>query len=511
MLCQACEEAIRRAAKTVAQIKDKPSSEEIWLAASFLHPSLRVFRQSIAAGCYLCRSLEELLRNAAELQGPNEHNLRASSPSRIVGNIMTRVGKWTIQHTILPCAIYTGTNMSMKFLDSAQQWCSRRYLFQVYYGPWGMPAYPITAYHGPSLNFALCPVLSGSSSVDSDFDARLRTRHAWTGDSTNLWNYWLNICLETHARCRAIEQRLQPFSPKRLVELLLDDHGRLFMWRLVCSSTTGVVPYFTLSHCWGTSQPIHLTKDNSSLLWNSSSVHELPKTYQDALSIVNSMNYKYIWIYSLCIVQDDEEDWEIESSQMGLIYHHAVCNIAATWASNGGEGCFGTRDPTMVTPTFITLRSKVDGSSTCQFSRDYVSRYNEDITEAPLGKRGWVVQERYLARRQLNCTKRQLYWECHELLASEEFPDGFPGDHPAKTDRRYTTLESLRKPCLNLNNGEQTRRDWAALVGHYSHCQLTRDTDKLVALSGLESRLQSTVDDVYVAGLWTKNLYQQMC
>lgn len=238
--------------------------------------------------------------------------------------------------------------------------------------------------------FSLSPISSDSSSGDP------------YSDSTALWHRWFNTCFESHATCRSVAQRLQTYSPKRLVELLLDNHGNLSMWRLVHTLTIGTVPYFTLSHCWGPSQPPRSTMDTISELSNSSSVDGLPQTYRQALAIFNSMGYKYIWIDSLCIVQDDAKDWETESSLMGLTYHHAVCNIAATWAANGGDGCFSTRDSSTVCPTFTKLGFKVDGSSTYQISRAHHSAYTEDIAEghhsayiaeAPLNKRGWVVQE----------------------------------------------------------------------------------------------------------------------
>lgn len=359
--------------------------------------------------------------------------------------------------------------------------------------------------------FVLSPSVSDSTSVDPHSDARLGTQSAWTGDSRALWHYWFNTCLEHHATCRSVEQRLQTYSPKRLVELILDDNSCLSTWRLVYSATVGTIPYFTLSHCWGSSQPRRLTKDNISLLSKPSPVYGLPETYRHALEIVNSLGYKYIWIDSLCIVQDDTKDWETEFSLMGLTYNHAVCNIAATWAADGGDGCFSTRDPTTVCPTFVTLGSKVDGSSIFQLSLARDFSYNEDITQAPLNQRGWVVQERYLARRQLSCAQRQLYWECHEVLASEEFPYGHPADDSVTSWPRLAAEGSPQKPCLDSNGGAHTRRGWAALVELYSGCQLTRELDKLVALSGLANQLQAMVDDVYIFGLWAKDLCRQIC
>jgi hypothetical protein len=53
----------------------------------------------------------------------------------------------------------------------------------------------------------------------------------------------------------------------------------------------------------------------------------------------------YIWIDSLCIIQDKVEDWQIEAAKMGSIYRHSFCNIAATGFQDGRNVLFVRRDP----------------------------------------------------------------------------------------------------------------------------------------------------------------------
>lgn len=526
MLCLNCEKAIQAAAKhfRLTQGMSDPNIQHR-LNSSFLHFSLRDFSLSIAAGCYFCQHLENFLRHDAEFRTGDEHGYLDVRPPPFVGNILTRAVNWTIQQILIPCTIYNEANLSKRLLDAAQQWCTSSYLFWIYIDPSlhikvlpvgfkgirnSLPGLgSISSWTGTS--FLLSPIPSDNSSADPHSDASLWTRNAWTGDSTALWRYWFNTCLGSHATCRSADQSIRVYSPKRLVELLVDDHGSLSMWRLVYADEIGTVPYFTLSHCWGSSQPLRLTKDNISLLSKPSPVYRLPKTYGHALAIVNSLGHKYLWIDSLCIIQDDDQDWETESSIMGYIYNHAVCNIAAAWAAGSGDGCFSTRDPTTVCPTFITPGFKVDDSSTFQISGGIDFPYYNDITQAPLNKRGWVVQERYLAWRQLSFAKRQLYWECHELSASEEFPYGHPVRKHDSSVVRFKPEEIPLKPSLYSNRGAHTRLGWAELVELYSGCQLTRVSDKLVALSGLANHLQDKVDDVYISGLWRKDICQQLC
>ncbi len=128
----------------------------------------------------------------------------------------------------------------------------------------------------------------------------------------------------------------------------------------------------------------------------------LPKTYQDALRITSLLGFRYIWIDSLCIIQDDIEDWRTQSGKMNQIYRTASCNIAASWAADGGDGCFSTRDPTTSSQTITLTHPGSHEPEEYQMSVSREANYRAEITQAALNTRAWVVQERYLARKQLS-------------------------------------------------------------------------------------------------------------
>ncbi len=70
---------------------------------------------------------------------------------------------------------------------------------------------------------------------------------------------------------------------------------------------------------------------------------ELPKTFRDAVRITRGLGIRYLRIDSLCIIQDDEKDWEIESAKMADVYMCSGRNLAATHSRNGNSGCFAER------------------------------------------------------------------------------------------------------------------------------------------------------------------------
>jgi Heterokaryon incompatibility protein (HET) len=126
----------------------------------------------------------------------------------------------------------------------------------------------------------------------------------------------------------------------------------------------------------------------------------LPKTIRDAVEVTRELGVPYLWVDSLCILQDDESDWIHESNHMGLIFENAVCTIAATWAGHAGEGLY-----------------RPDFSATDEAPQESDSRnFHEDVTLSKWNRRGWVVQERILSRRIIHFAYNQLYWECQQTV-----------------------------------------------------------------------------------------------
>lgn len=71
----------------------------------------------------------------------------------------------------------------------------------------------------------------------------------------------------------------------------------------------------------------------------------MPKTFVDAITITRHLGIRYLWIDSLCICQDDSEDWARESSRMCEVYRNAHVVIAANRSIDSEGGCFHLRQP----------------------------------------------------------------------------------------------------------------------------------------------------------------------
>jgi hypothetical protein len=127
---------------------------------------------------------------------------------------------------------------------------------------------------------------------------------------------------------------------------------------------------------------------------------ELQETFQDAVIVTRRLGFQYLWIDSLCIVQNDNEELRSEMKNMEDIFSLASCTIAATSATSCKDRF---------------LCRSVNGVSAS-------NNFDDEIEKAELNTRGWVLQERALSRRTIHFGKTQTYWECGAGIACESEP-----------------------------------------------------------------------------------------
>ena len=331
-----------------------------------------------------------------------------------------------------------------------------------------------------------------------------------------LAEHWISSCRTNHMSCRKFLSA-SPYHPTRLIEIAplastSDDKLHL----RIAGEHSPEVPYMTLSHCWGKSKFLKLTKTTSQRLRDGfSEADTLSKTFQDAITMCREFGVKYLWIDSLCIFQDSPEDWRCEAAQMGQVYENSFCNIAATGASSDEEGCFKGRDVSLLQRCIIKSEWDNQVNRTWEIvDRDY---WYARIDKAPLNQRGWVMQERWLSPRVLHYGRDQILWECNELDACETYPGGLPKSlrdprSGFKLDPEFLERLQYWKEDYNIaaDPDSSHRSTWSAIVSRYSVTSLTKGEDKLVAISGIAKRMQSLLDDEYLAGLWRKDLPCQL-
>ena len=193
---------------------------------------------------------------------------------------------------------------------------------------------------------------------------------AMDSNSDECWSQitsWIEECGRDHFLCgsqtgfMAMPITSSQTLPRRVVDIG-DEEDNSGIRLFESNFSTGL--YLALSHAWGNHLPIKTTMDTikrwkKNIPWN-----DLSKTFQDAIHITGKLGVRYLWIDTLCIIQDDKRDWEIEAANMAKIYQDALIVISATLSTDGTGGCFSERQ----TSTEITAVNG-DGTKTRVFAR----------------------------------------------------------------------------------------------------------------------------------------------
>ncbi|KAI9646051.1 Guanine nucleotide-binding protein subunit gamma [Ciborinia camelliae] len=310
---------------------------------------------------------------------------------------------------------------------------------------------------------------------------------------------WYHECSSKHIACNTALAASKTHLPSRLLRI---DENQKYV-RLV-ETREEVIPdshYSALSHCWGNSDILKLTSLTRDKLKAGIPLELLPKTFIEAIFVARKMTIPYIWIDSLCIVQDSPDDWQSESALMESVYSNSKLNIMATASKNSHEGLSRSRDPRNL--QLCLVETKWKSAENDQFYLVEPGSWDWTMTRAPLIKRGWVLQERILSPRSLHFCDDELLWECRELSASETYPTGIP-------KFCTNTLGYSNVKIKELPDKDAVYKRWKNWVNIYSRTCLTNDSDKLVAISALAKCTRIALNDVYLAGLWKSKFIDQL-
>jgi hypothetical protein len=263
---------------------------------------------------------------------------------------------------------------------------------------------------------------------------------------------WVKDCSQHHEICQSSID-VERVLPSRLVDIGLSEESIV----RVCNTATfpNSTRYMTLSHCWGKKQIATLSLNNFATFEAGITISTLPQTFQDAIRISRFLGTRYIWIDSLCIIQDSKEDWQKESLRMDSVYSYSYCNIAATRSSDSHGGCFTERPAQACHPVIINQLGALITEGIPNEPYDvgpYYSGLNnfwkDEIEDSVLLSRAWVFQERLLAPRVLHFARNQIFFECRQTCANESNPSGI------RRLSRVSVKSSVGKLCaLDKSSG----------------------------------------------------------
>ncbi|KAH8595946.1 heterokaryon incompatibility protein-domain-containing protein [Bisporella sp. PMI_857] len=201
-------------------------------------------------------------------------------------------------------------------------------------------------------------------------------------------------------------------------------------------------------------------------------LHLLSRTFQDAIQVTRALGLRFLWIDSLCIVQDDKNDWTIEAAKMAQVYQGSYFTIAATSSTNSDGGL-------------------------------------KTIWDSRLSSRAWVLQEQVLSPRLIHFTEHQMFFQCFSGLESE---DGTVND-AGLSSLKGTALTPEGEMGLGMRDFStpaQAISSWWSWVEEYSYRSLTFHSDRMAAVAGIVMYYRSVTLDEAILGLWKETLWSDL-
>lgn len=325
--------------------------------------------------------------------------------------------------------------------------------------------------------------------------------------STSAAEDWLVSCIQEHLECREVGN---VFVPPRLLRVTcVQDEVHL-----VSMDVTKPVPYAALSYCWGGDQLSKTVKSNVGIVPRA--MKDLPQTIHDAILVTRQLKLEYLWVDSMCIIQDSDEDKDALINQMHKIFACAQVTIAASKASSCTEGFLAPRSN--VPQFYAATRGPLEIDNS--IPRRVVLIPPSKRRVEPLVRRAWSLQETTLSRRILSYGSQQLHWYCGECVRH----DGGVEDCESSNRASFQTLDernfgdnSGRLEMIGAGRfeklGTSTSLRWIQILKQYTMREMSEPSDKLIAISAVAQRLASLTEGRwgrYHAGIWRERFFEQL-
>lgn len=372
---------------------------------------------------------------------------------------------------------------------------------------------------------------------------------------------WLENCDRSH-NCNIFSTDNsfdREWYPKRLIDVTNGTLPRLFETH----SERPHSGYATLSHCWGSNlEFITLSTENLAKFYSGIAIDILPESFRDAIKICKHLDIRYLWIDSLCILQDSHSDWLLHTVEMSSVYQNCYLNLSFDVAANPQQGAFTCRNTDVLQDceAFYTVPRKLGlatmgRADSLSSDNDSTGEFPDDISEIPykaersdedspgetgsmeedstketidvirclvfaheldytstlwnlsLSRRGWVVQERLLSPRVLHFTNDRIRWECETKKCLQEgLPYGLPN-----TGQSFDHTSRDVFHCTPERDQQQSQwghfNHWECITRMYSRRLLTYpEKDKLVALAAIAQRFTAVFSEGYFAGHFRENM-----
>lgn len=302
---------------------------------------------------------------------------------------------------------------------------------------------------------------------------------------------WLSHCDAQHTSCMST---VNLSLPTRVINVGSRDKPTVKLYETKPGDS---LRYLALSHPWG--EPPHFCTfiNNVEEYKRNIDFSRLPATYRDAITITRKLDIQYLWIDSICIIQGPDGDFSEQAKRMEDVFSQAHCVLAASSAKSQGDG--------LICPRKQENPVRLEGSGTkpAVIISKFVDDFDRYVLQSPLNQRGWVLQERALARRTIYFTSEQTFWECGSGVRCETM-----------TRMNKLVVQSIQSIVSKTSTNRSVPSTLASFLGdpvfpkvaiefsrggkivlyqdlymRYSRLGFSHQVDRPIAIAGLEKRL----------------------
>ncbi|KAK3352525.1 heterokaryon incompatibility protein-domain-containing protein [Lasiosphaeria hispida] len=324
---------------------------------------------------------------------------------------------------------------------------------------------------------ALPKVMQPTHYLRPDIDAEIDCQRVST---------WIRHCTAEHDDCLVLPQnrfrdRFPGLETLRLIDI---PRGCLI-------ETREALPYVALSYVWGAVSNFRLTKANKPALMRPGAIQSqevwdaLPRTISDSIILLSRLGFSYLWVDSLCLLQNDPEDLSQGVNVMDQIYEKATLTIVAASGHDANAGLPGVRIGSREAKKPFSREVLPGLSLGTYFGPDHL------LSGSVYETRAWTFQEHVLSRRILYFVDKKIFFRCRQAEWLETCYD----HHEPKICHinPLTEIALMKYPLY----------DWANMLSYYTRRTLTNQKDALRAMSGIMRRVSEKLRYPMIQGLPT--------
>jgi Heterokaryon incompatibility protein (HET) len=302
----------------------------------------------------------------------------------------------------------------------------------------------------------------------------------------------VHACAGSHPQCT---RPSNPQLPTRVIDVGPPDGSQQpFLQEYV----GGGGRYVTLSHRWGQNLTLKTTQANINEHRKRIELSQMPATFKDAVMVTKRLGLRYLWIDSLCIIQDSKADWAQEAAHMASIYANSYLTISALSSGDSNGGLFRQRKD--VPSIFFKSPAVMNGLPEVLGMRIPLPSVDTEMEASPINPRGWIFQERLLSPAMLHYGATQIFYECRTTVLTETQAVAFANPYPT------TQVPSWHFNLGQIHDFYSAMDLWYTVVKTYSSLELSFKSDRLAAIMGIADEFKKHVESDFLVGVFLRDL-----